>query len=50
MMTDKILQSLTNNVIFSMNEKKSLKKLANKITKIPETIKIPSEYLVGGKI
>ena len=48
-MKDNILQSLTNNVVFSMNEKKSLRKLAGKITKIPESIKIPSEYLVGEK-
>lgn len=46
-MSDNILQSLTNNVIFAKEEQKSLKKLARKITKVPEIIKIPKEYLVG---
>ncbi len=46
-MPDNVLQSLTNNVIFIKGEKESLKKLAGKITKVPETIKIPKEYLVG---
>jgi len=49
-MTNDILQSLTNNIIFSMNEKKSLKELAKKITIIPKTIKISSVYLTGDKI
>ncbi len=43
--TDNILQSLTNNIIFRLNEKKDLKKLASKITKVPESIKIPIAYL-----
>lgn len=48
-MVDNVLQNLTNNVIFRKHERDSLKKLANKITKVPETIHIPAEYLVGEK-
>jgi len=45
MTTDNVLQNLTNNVIFRQREKESLKKLACKITKVPTSIKIPTEYL-----
>lgn len=45
-MSDNVLQSLTNNVIFVKDERQSLRKLAKKITKVPDTIHIPSEYLV----
>ncbi len=45
-MVDNVLQNLTNNVILRLNEKKSLIKLAKKITKVPDSIHIPSEYLV----
>jgi len=31
-------------------ESQKLKKLAKSITKVPDTIKIPSEYLTGGKM
>jgi len=41
-----ILDCMTNNIIFRMHEKKNLQKLAKKITKVPDTIHIPSEYLV----
>jgi len=44
-MSDNILQSLTNNVIFIKGERDSLKILSKKITKVPKIIKIPSEYL-----
>jgi len=47
MTTTNILESLTGNLIFGIGEKKKLRKLASKITKVPETIKIPSEYLAG---
>jgi len=46
-MSDNILQSLTNNIIFAKGERESLRKLAKKITKVPDSIHIPSEYLVG---
>ncbi len=45
MTKDNVLQNLTNNVIFRQHEKENLKRLANKITKVPTTIKIPVEYL-----
>jgi len=48
--TTDILASLTSNLIFGVGEKEKLRKLAKKITKFPETINIPSEYLVGEKI
>ena len=41
-----ILECMTNNIIFRMHEKESLKRLAQKITKVPDIIHIPSEYLV----
>lgn len=41
---DNVLQNLTNNVIFVKGEKKSLRTMAGKITKVPPTIKIPSKY------
>lgn len=44
-MPDNVLQSLTNNIIFVKGERDSLKKLSHKITKVPKTIKIPTEYL-----
>ena len=47
MMVDSMLQSLTNDVILKHYEKVSLKKLAKKITKVPETINVPIEYLVN---
>ena len=47
--TNIILETLTNNVIFGIGEKEKLRKRAKKITKTPEIIKIPSEYLVGEK-
>ena len=31
-------------------EKEILKKFASKITKVPDTIQIPKEYLVGEKL
>jgi len=45
-MPEEILQSLTNNIIFFKQERENLKKLANKITKVPDTITIPSEYFI----
>ncbi len=45
-MIDNVLQNLTNNVILRKNERDSLRKLAGKITKVPDSIHIPSEYLV----
>jgi len=46
-MSDNILQNLTNDIIFRHHEKKSLKILARKITKVPPNIKIPIEYLTN---
>jgi len=46
MTIDNVLQNLTNNVILHHHEKKSLIKLAKKITKVPDTIHIPIKYLV----
>lgn len=45
MTVDNVLQNLTNNVILRHHEKKSLINLAKKITKVPDTIHIPIEYL-----
>ena len=47
MPVDNVLQNLTNDIIFRSQEKKSLKKLASKITKVPKSIKIPIEYLTN---
>jgi len=47
MTIDSMLQSLTNDVILKHYEKISLKKLAKKITNVPDTINIPIEYLVN---
>jgi len=44
--TQSVLDCMTNNIIFRMHEKESLKRLAKKITKVPDTIHIPIEYLV----
>ena len=44
--TQSVLDCMTNNIIFRMHEKKSLKRLEEKITKVPTRIIIPSEYLV----
>lgn len=45
MTNDNVLQNLTSNVILRHSEKKSLIKLAKKITKVPDTIHIPIQYL-----
>jgi hypothetical protein len=47
MTIDNILQNFTSDVILKKYEKISLKKLAKKITKVPDTINIPIEYLVN---
>jgi len=44
--TQTVLECMTNNIIFRMHEKESLKRLAEKIIKVPDTIYIPTEYLV----
>jgi len=49
-MSNEFLQILTDKVILHKGEREKLKKLAKKITKVPYTIKIPSEYLTGGKV
>ena len=46
-MIDNVLQNLTNNVILKKHERASLRKLARKITKVPNIINIPSEYLTN---
>jgi hypothetical protein len=47
MTIDNVLQNFTSDVILKHYEKISLKKLAKKITKVPDTINIPIEYLVN---
>jgi hypothetical protein len=44
-MTEEILQNLTANLVFRKAERENLRKLASKITKVPDIIKIPKEYL-----
>lgn len=40
------LESLTKQ-IYSSWEKKSLRKIASEITKVPDTINMPTEYMVN---
>jgi len=42
-----VLQALTDKIILTHDEKEKLKKFASKITKLPEKIVIPGEYLEG---
>lgn len=46
-MIDNVLQNLTDTIILRHSEKLNLRKIAKKIKKVPDTIHIPSEYLVG---
>jgi len=41
-----VLDYMTSNIMFRMHEKENLKKLAKKITKVPDSSHIPSEYLI----
>lgn len=47
MTIDSVLENFTSGVILKKYEKVNLKKLAKKITKVPDTINIPIEYLVN---
>jgi hypothetical protein len=47
MTIDNVLENFTSGVILKHYEKISLKKLAKKIIKVPDTINIPIEYLVN---
>lgn len=48
-MNNEFLKILTDRFILHKGEREKLKTLAQKITKVPDIIHIPSEYLTGKK-